>query len=488
MGACKRSSARKVDVEKSFEEATKKMNRGKYAKKSSGKTVGIIALLGGIGVLLLTGLFVFLLLAGYIGNLKLADDVVIAGVKVGGMNRKDAIAAVSQAVEKTYSSRSVEVVVGNNLVILNPNVSEAELDVSKAVTMAFLKRAKGNFDVTPYVSINEEAVRSALVTLKEPYLKSTFTESSYKITGTRPLLDEEHLEDPVQQLEIYTGTPSYQFSEDDLYATVLAAFGNNVDRAVYEVPTRKPAAIDLAGIHNENYVAPVSAEMDKTTFEVSQHAYGYGLDMESAEKLLAQTPYGQTVTIPFVRINPATTHEDLSSLLFRDVLSSFTSVASSQWGRDDNLRLACASINGIVLLPGEVFDYNQALGERTAAKGYKPAAAYMGAETVQSIGGGICQPSSTLYYCALVADLEIVTRVNHGYLSSYVPYGMDATVSWGGPDFRFRNNTEYPIRIEAYSYGGSVTVKLHGTDTKDYYVKMTYEVVSVDNWKLVEKE
>ena len=77
---------------------------------------------------------------------------------------------------------------------------------------------------------------------------------------------------------------------------------------------------------------------------------------------------------------------------------------------------------------------------------------------MDTLGGGICQISSTLYYSTLFADLEIVRRYNHGYVSDYIDPGMDATVTWGGADFRFKNNTDYPIRIEAWRADGYVNV------------------------------
>ena len=109
-------------------------------------------------------------------------------------------------------------------------------------------------------------------------------------------------------------------------------------------------------------------------------------------------------------------------------------------------------------------------------------------ETVSQVGGGICQVSSTLYYCALLGDLEIVTRQNHSYVSSYIDPGLDATVSWGGPDFRFRNNTAYPIRIEAEVSGGYVSIRLMGTDEKDYYIKLEYTIVATEEYATVYEE
>ena len=229
--------------------------------------------------------------------------------------------------------------------------------------------------------------------------------------------------------------------------------------------------------------------MDPETFAVSDHAYGYSFDLVEAKGMQQQTPLEKAFEIPFSATMPAYTKQGLESILFRDVLGTYTAYSSSDpANRDVNLKLSCQAINGIVLMPDEIFSYNPALGERTPEAGWKQADGYVGSETRKEYGGGICQASSCLYLSAMKADLEIVERVNHGFISSYMPYGMDATVSWGGPEFRFKNNTEYPIRIEAWATGGAVTVKLVGTDTKDYYVKMTYEVLSTDPYETVYKE
>jgi vancomycin resistance protein YoaR len=138
-------------------------------------------------------------------------------------------------------------------------------------------------------------------------------------------------------------------------------------------------------------------------------------------------------------------------------------------------------------MPGDVFSFNGVVGERTQAMGYKPAPTYEGGKTVYTYGGGICQPSSTIYYCALLADLEIVERDCHSYPSVYVPWGMDATVYWGALDFKFRNNTDYPIRIDASADNrGNVSITLMGTDTRDTYVKMENEVIEYYPHKVVE--
>ncbi len=96
-----------------------------------------------------------------------------------------------------------------------------------------------------------------------------------------------------------------------------------------------------------------------------------------------------------------------------------------------------------------LFSYNNTLGERTAATGYKNAKVYMAGEVVDGIGGGICQISSTLYNAVLKSNMEIVERRNHQFVTSYVPAGRDATVAYGSIDFKFKNTRKYAIKIKA---------------------------------------
>ena len=130
-------------------------------------------------------------------------------------------------------------------------------------------------------------------------------------------------------------------------------------------------------------------------------------------------------------------------------------------------------MNDTVLNPGETFDYNTCLGQRTRERGYQEAGAYSGGKHVNEVGGGICQGSSTLYYCAMYANLEITVRYCHYFVVSYLPWGMDATVSWGGPDFRFVNSRDYPIKIKAWVSDGNLTVQIWGTDVDGSYVRIT---------------
>ena len=179
----------------------------------------------------------------------------------------------------------------------------------------------------------------------------------------------------------------------------------------------------------------------------------------------------------------------LEEKLFIDEMGSYSSPHTPIAPRTNNLVLACQAINGTVLNPGDVFSFNDTVGERTYERGYQNAAIYLNGETTDSVGGGICQVASTIYVCALRADLEIVQRTEHMYFVDYVPEGQDATIYWDGNlDFQFRNSTDYPMRIDASVSGGYVHIALWGTNEDGHYAVVTSETLSTTPWQVVINE
>lgn len=221
-----------------------------------------------------------------------------------------------------------------------------------------------------------------------------------------------------------------------------------------------------------------NAGYDPATKSITPEQLGAEFDVTEAQGVLDAAQPGETVTIPADIQRPAVTAEQLKDVLFRDVLGTCKTHVSGTAARISNVKLSASTINGYVLNCGEVFSYNGAVGQRTAARGYQPAPAYVKGETVDEIGGGICQTSSTLYLACLRSNLEIVQRYAHRYAPSYITWGLDATVSWGGPDYQFKNDTNYPIKIETRYSGGYLTVTIYGTKVDDVTVKMTTEKLS----------
>jgi len=441
-----------------------------------------------IAIIIASAAFLLTLMAGaaYLFLFRtLPEDLTVAGVDVGGMHFFDAYSALNEA-QESISENNLKITVEGQELNLKPEDFNIRLRKGSVLFSALFKSDAADIDTADYFSYNEKALGAILQEYAEQF-DSKIAETVYDVRGERPDLTGETVTGEGQTLVVIKGKPDSLLDTAMLTRAIISCYNNRQTQLDFPLTITPPTEPDWEALSEELCEKPIDAQMDMETFEVSNHTYGYAFDVEEAKQAYAAAAYGEEFSVPFAPVKPVL-HDELKALLFRDVLGSYTARSSSQYGRDTNLRLSCQAINGKVLYPGQTISYNGTLGKRTPEKGYMQAASYLGSETVQSYGGGICQTSSSLYYAALIADLDIVERYNHGFVSSYMPLGMDATVDWSGPDLKIRNNTEYPIRIEAYSSGGTVTVRLIGTDTKDYYVKMTYEVLSVTNYQTKEVE
>ena len=157
--------------------------------------------------------------------------------------------------------------------------------------------------------------------------------------------------------------------------------------------------------------------------------------------------------------------------------------------RTDNIILTCRMINETALMPGATFSFNQVVGNRSEDRGFKPAPSFQSGRVVESVGGGICQVSSTLYYACLLSNLEIVSRTSHSMCPDYLEKpGLDATVSWGVIDYRFKNDTNNPIKIFAWVKGARVYVKIVGTKTSNNMVVMESKTLSTTPFQTIYKD
>ena len=151
-----------------------------------------------------------------------------------------------------------------------------------------------------------------------------------------------------------------------------------------------------------------------------------------------ETPF--EITLPILKANTK-------------LIASTYTTAANVWASNYNMELAIKSASGTIVNPGETFSFNKMTGDTTnGALGYIPSTAIVKGEYVQSYGGGICQASTTLYLCALRADMEPIERWAHAYPSVYADRGLDATVDYGNLDMKFKNNKDYPIYIATYVY------------------------------------
>lgn len=233
--------------------------------------------------------------------------------------------------------------------------------------------------------------------------------------------------------------------------------------------------------------ADYKIENHRIVFTESQP--GVSIKKGDIEKAIKDS-LSDTINIPAKITQPEVTSEDLRSTLLAHELGRYsTDYSSSSADRAYNIKLACEKINGYVLAPGDEFSYNNVVGPRTVERGFRIASVYVGNTVQPGIGGGICQVSSTMYNAVVFADLEITARRNHTLPVAYVPKGRDATVSYGGTDFCFKNNTSMPVEIRAIAEGGINTIIIVGTDEHpEREIKITTQQTGSSSPKVVIKK
>lgn len=280
-------------------------------------------------------------------------------------------------------------------------------------------------------------------------------------------------------LKVVKGASLITIDPDEVLDTILNALKEHQYGEVpYRVQSEEEAdQVSMQDLYDAVCTGPVNAGYDTETKEITESKPGVEFDVDEAQRLWDAAAIGETVRIPVTLTDPDLKTEDLSGGLFGDKLATkTTSLSGSNYNRINNVKLAAQHIDGVILEPGDSFSYNGTVGQRTKANGFLEAGAYANGQVVQEVGGGICQVSSTLYYCTLISNLKITARTNHYFTVGYIEPGMDATVSWGAPDFQFQNNRAFPIKIRAYVSNGSLTVEIWGTDVDGSYVKMDYTV------------
>lgn len=197
---------------------------------------------------------------------------------------------------------------------------------------------------------------------------------------------------------------------------------------------------------------------------------GIGPDFEALAAGLTTVLKSQLGQARVVELRMRKTVPTITTAMARDMnikerISTYaTAYSPGNRPRVNNIHLLGDSLDGKLIAPGASFSFNGAIGERTAAKGYKEANAIVDGKLVPQLGGGICQVGTTLFNTVFVAGLPVLERHNHSFYISHYPKGRDATVSWGGPDLKFKNDTDSWMLVSVSYTNSSITISLYGTD------------------------
>ena len=360
-------------------------------------------------------------------NDRIYPGVYIDNVQVGGMTKGEAAEAVRKVHEDVSSSFDIVIAVGNENWHVNSERVPVSRNIEEVAEKAFAS-GRGNSAslagnaATPF----EERVSQASAMRSNPV---TFaTKQDYDHEALRALTDgivnyvnRDPVNSTVHSFDFKTQTftftddrPGARIDPDDLYSRVAELLDDGVTKKELRIVPEK-----------------ILAEVTKTEL---MNRFG--------------------------------------------LISAYTTTTTSDGKRNTNIQLSAEAISGKTVLPGEIFSFNAATGERTAAKGYQEAPAISGGQSKDEVGGGVCQTSSTLFNAVARADLEIIERNPHAWPSHYIEKGFDATVNWPGLDFKFKNNTEWPVFIIAGYSKRKVTVNIYGMSLgSDVRIDLESEVV-----------
>ena len=451
-----------------IKKATKKINIEKT-------TLIIISVIIVIAIMIFSIIFAIL----NINNSNIINGIKIEGIDVSGLTREEAKTKI-EAVYNDKKQKDITLKYKDFETTLSQEILETNYDIEKAVSQAIATGKSGNIITNNYnilfaligkknikidMTINEEQTEKAIEDI-QTNLPETIEEPDYYIEENK--------------LIITPGKEGLKISTENLINKIKRNLKSMTTNEEYiEIPVEKawPNKIDLEQIHSEIYKEVQDAYLTRDPITIHPEVEGIDFDIEEAKKILEETK--EKYEIPLKITKPSVTTIDLGSEAFPNKLSTYTTrYDGGDENRSTNLEIACEKINDKIILPGETFSYNKTLGARTTAAGYKTAKVYENGAVVDGIGGGICQISSTLYNAVLKANLEIVERRNHQFITSYVPEGRDATVAYGVTDFKFKNSRKYAIKIKATASNGVAKIDIYGIKEDTEY-QITFDTKTI---------
>ena len=368
-----------------------------------------------ISVIIITLAIVLLILAYIFTGDTLRKGIKIEQTNVSWLSSEEAKNQVAQNLERAYPQESIKLIYGEQHWDLKLKDIDYKFLVDDAVDQAFSIGRTGSFFQKVYSSV--------LLSLNG------------------------------QQLKVGA------YYQKDKLQSFLKKIKNNCDT------TGKNAEITYVNgsIKFSNEQIGKMLDIDRNTELVENH--------------LSKRNFG-TIELQIDELKPHILYDEIKEI--NDVISHYsTRFSTGDLNRSDNIRLACSRIDNSILLPGEAFSMNEALGPRTLENGYKEAPVILKSELVAGTGGGVCQVSSTLYNTVLLAGLEVIERAHHSMPLSYIKPGRDATINEDSIDFRFVNSSDYPVCIQADINGNILNISMLGKKTEDGNIyKIKTEIIA----------
>ncbi len=419
-------------------------------------------------------------------NKNVYKNIYLYEINLSGKSR-DQLEEVVNELSNNVDNKKIDVYQDDEIIYsINANDVNLKIDVQKTLdnimsigrtgniindNIEIIKLFFGSKKIKPEFTYDNGKFDEALKNIKLS-IKDLYSDDSYSV-------DEKN-----HKLVIVRGKTGNSIDTDLIKDKILQNFIDK-DSISYtlELITENPKELDVHQVYNEVKREAKDAYIDESVSPVNyvSEVVGYDFDIEELNNLLSlpeNKEQGKTIEFNLKVIEPSKKLADIAP--FNDLLATYTTYfPTGDTARCNNLRIALSYMNGIVIMPGQVYSYNNNIGDTTYSKGYLPAATFKGGTTVNELGGGICQTVSTLYNVALYANLEIVERHQHGLPVGYVPPSRDATVYSPSLDFKFKNTRKYPVKIVTSYNTGSLTVSIYGTkEDKEYEVIISHNYLS----------
>ncbi len=318
--------------------------------------------------------------------------------------------------------------------------------------------------------MSREEARQTLIDHYPWAMKAQYQDDTYEITNLMTVKIDGLLD------EIYSSEPK------NIYTLDASGLDTAVDQEIESMKARWNKAAKNGSISSYD------ASSDSFTFAGEQTGIAINEEQlkSDIQSALSAKQFDKVITVSASEVQPE--YSTAAAKQKYKTIGTYTTNTTSNSKRNTNVRLAAEALNGTIVGPGQEVSFNDTVGQRTEAKGYQGAAAYNNGEVVQEIGGGVCQVSTTLYNAALKAGMKISMRRSHTFEPSYVTPGMDATVSWGGPDFRFINTSSSAIGIKASYSNQTVTVSIYGVPVLEDGVTYSLEATKTEAFDLPEPQ
>lgn len=388
---------------------------------------------------------------------KVYKGVYIDTLNVSGMTRDELKARLNNDYQNKIKDLEITLQTGRITEKTNFSALQVSYGMDKAVESAFNLGREGNIFKRLY-DIFSAGTKSVHIPMPLTFNKEktdAFVQKFYDDT----LIDVKEADILIQpdKVTLRSGHHGESINKETISSQVVQMI-NECRGGVIKAELEKtsPSKLNTDDLYKQLNREPVNAtfKVENGTVKIEPHVAGMKIDKTQLDTIAAELEKNEDTekVLQIETMQPEITTEKANAMLFKDQLSymktHFNTGNTNDRNRGENIKLAIAKINGRILLPGVTFSFNDTVGPRTEEGGYQKAHTYSAGKVVDGIGGGICQVSTTLYGAVLKSDLEVLERRNHMFTVGYVPYGQDATVSYGTQDFKFKNSTGWPIKIE----------------------------------------